>query len=177
MAGHPRYDPAPTARETSAGHSHCTDSDGGRSAQSESASDSSPRLPFSPLGRRGIRAVPESTYHRRAIPRVLPGCSTTRENDTGWSGAKWDRSTMSRPPSRPPTPPAVRAGGRVLPQIAVLKIGEQPTVLAGLVIQLYLCSIVTSSSAPERGHTSAEARHGPRRDQGPVRRGTGRRPL
>ena len=47
--------------------------------------------------------------------------STTRENDTGWSGAKWDRFSTSRPPSRPPTPSAVRAGGRVLPQIAVLK--------------------------------------------------------
>src|SRR5690606_34714546 len=47
--------------------------------------------------------------------------STTRENDTGWSGDKLDRSTTSRPPSRPPTPRAVRAGGRVLPQIAVLK--------------------------------------------------------
>ena len=52
--------------------------------------------------------------------------STSRENDTGWSGAKWDRCPTSRPPSRPPTPSAVRAGGRVLPHIAVLKSVNSP---------------------------------------------------
>src|SRR4029450_11044256 len=52
--------------------------------------------------------------------------STTRENDTGRSGAKWDRTSSSRPPSRPSTPIAVRAGGRVPPQIAVLKSVNSP---------------------------------------------------
>ncbi len=52
--------------------------------------------------------------------------------------------STSRPPSRPPTPPSVRAGGRVLPLIPVRKIGEQPTVLAGFVIQLSVVSLFDS---------------------------------
>ena len=54
--------------------------------------------------------------------------STSRENATGCSGAKWDRFPTSRPPSRPPTPSAVRAGGRVLPHIAVLKSVKSPKI-------------------------------------------------
>jgi hypothetical protein len=55
-------------------------------------------------------------------------------------GSLYDVQAVEQTPHSIP----VRAGGRVLSQIAVLKIGEQPTVLAGLVIQLSVVSLFDS---------------------------------
>ena len=64
-----------------------------------------PRLasfPFDSLNPKAIQTQNPSTLSRRSRLSSLVG-STSRENDTGWSGAKWDRFPTSRPPSRPPT--------------------------------------------------------------------------
>jgi hypothetical protein len=57
-------------------------------------------------------------------PRVL--LCTSRENATGWSDVNWDR--LSRPPSRPPTPTAVRAGGPGITSATLTLIGEHPII-------------------------------------------------
>jgi hypothetical protein len=59
-------------------------------------------------------------------PRTIPSRShasslvvcTSREDDTGWSGAKWDRSVVQAA-EQTAHPSAVHARGRVLPHIAV----------------------------------------------------------
>jgi hypothetical protein len=53
---------------------------------------------------------------------------TSKEDDTGWSGARGIALT-TRPPSRPPTQPAVRAGGRVLSSYRCTQIDEEPLIL------------------------------------------------
>ena len=54
------------------------------------------------------------TIAPRSHRSSLVGC-TSRENTIRFWMATWDRFSSSRPPSKPPTPAAVRAGGRVLP--------------------------------------------------------------
>ena len=60
----------------------------------------------------------------RSHPSSLVGCTST-ENTIQFRMAR-GIAFVYRPPSRPPTPSAVRAGGRVLPQIAVLKSVNSP---------------------------------------------------
>jgi hypothetical protein len=50
--------------------------------------------------------MPTLPTNRAAITRPPWLVAQTRENDTGWSGAKWDRTSTSGSPSRPPTPSA-----------------------------------------------------------------------
>src|SRR5262249_45322314 len=57
-------------------------------------------------------------------PPLLVAHQERTPSNPGWP--MWDRASSSRPPSRPPTPTAVRAGGRVSPQIAVLKSVNSP---------------------------------------------------
>ena len=76
-------------------------------------------LPLDPHDPESGQAENPRTIPLRSHASSLVG-STTRENDTGWSVPSGIALSTSRPPSRPPTPSAVRAGGRVLPQIAVV---------------------------------------------------------
>ena len=117
-ASHPKCDPAPTAPDLCAGHSHYTDTGGGRAARSECARDSSRHRRCRLLARPRNQAAPKSAFNRAVIPRVLLGCEhNKRERHRVGSGAKWDRPLSSGPPSRPPKPLAVRAGGRILPRV------------------------------------------------------------
>jgi hypothetical protein len=72
-------------------------------------------------GRHRLTVDADPLLQASGDPRLRTVVGTSREKDTGWSGAKWDRSSTSRPPSRPPTPNAMRAGGRVSAQIAAFK--------------------------------------------------------
>lgn len=63
---------------------------------------------------------PRIHVQSRRDPTRPPWLVAQQERTTP-GGAKWDRTSRSGSPSRPPIPSAVRAGGRVLPQIAVLK--------------------------------------------------------
>ena len=95
--------------------------------------------------------------------------STTRGNGTGWSGAKWALRRPGRRADRPLHVRSAQAAGYYLRSLYSKSVNS-PLFWQALSsnCRWYLCSIVTSSSARESG-TSAEARHGPRRDQGPVR--------
>jgi hypothetical protein len=120
-AGHPTCDPAPTARDSCDGHSYYTDTGGGLVARSESACDPSPLYPAPPLAPRGIRAAPESTYNRAAIPRVLPGWLHNKRERHRVVRCQVGSHFDVRVAEQTAHPKCVRAGGRVVPQIAVLK--------------------------------------------------------
>ena len=77
-------------------------------------------LPLEPHDPKARQTQDPGTLPSRSHVFSLLGC-TSRENDTGRSDAKWDRvfSVQAAEPAAPPT--AARAGGRVSPQIAVLK--------------------------------------------------------
>ena len=82
-------------------------------------------LPLEPHDPKARQTQDPGTLPSRSHVFSLLGC-TSRENDTGRSGAKWDRvfSVQAAEPAAPPT--AARAGGRVSPQIAVLKSTKSP---------------------------------------------------
>jgi len=106
------------------GHTRCRDG-AARVVRSVREADGSPRR--HPLGSpRGIRAGPESTHNRVAIPRVLPCCwHITRERHRVVRCQVGSRFVVQAA-EQTAHPSAVRAGGRVLAQIAVLKSVNSP---------------------------------------------------
>ena len=76
-------------------------------------------FPLDPHDPESGQAKNPRTIPPRSHASSLVG-STTRETTPGGPVPSGIALSTSRPPSRPPTPSAVRAGGRVLPQIAVV---------------------------------------------------------
>jgi hypothetical protein len=108
---------ASTGRGWCAGRIRRSGTDGRPGVQGGSSGAPSPLRPHSPPLPHEIPAAPESRYNSFAIPRVLPCWLHIKRRHHPIPDGQWDRALSSRSPSRPPTPTAVRAGGRVLTQV------------------------------------------------------------